>query len=134
MCSHMACRRRCGGLGNAPLTSRDMMMKLTGFISTTASCMKMASSGERPRIALHIVGGKAPYTTGATRFMMSIQMSFASVVAHTMVLQLSGFAQSPFLYKGRPRFAQSGGMSAPPMALFQRRAARCLFRWSGSPQ
>ena len=103
------------------------MMRLMGSISTTASCIKMASSGERLDIAPHIVAGMARYTTGATHFRMSIQMSFASVVAHMMGLQLSGFAQVPFLYKGCTRFAQSGGMSALPMAMSQRHAARCIF-------
>ena len=97
------------------------MMRLMGSISSTASCINMASSGERPGIAPHIVGGMAWYTTVATRFTMSIQMGFASVVAHRMVLQLSGFAQSPLLYKGCTRFAQSCGMSALPVAMSERR-------------
>ena len=101
-------------------------------ISTTVSCIKMASSDERPGIAPHIVGGMARYTTGATRFRMSIQMSFPSVGAHTMGLQLSGFAQSPLLYNGCTKVAQSGSVSFLPMAMSQRRAVRCRFRLSGS--
>ena len=92
----------------------------------------MASSGDLPGMAPHIVGGTARYTAGATRLRMSIQMTLASVVAHTMGLQFSGFAESPFLYSGCTRFAQSGGMSVFPMAIYDRRAAKCLFRFSGS--
>ena len=88
-----------------------------GSISTTASCIKTASSGERAGTAPHKVGGMAWYTPRATRFRMSIQMSFVSMVAHTMGLQLSGFAQSPLLYSGCTRFAQSGCMSFLPMAM-----------------
>ena len=61
-------------------------------------------------------------------------MSFSSVVAHMMGLQLSGFAQLPFLAKGCTRFAQSGcefsGMSALRMAMSQRHAAACLFTFT----
>ena len=84
-------------LGKAPLTSREVMMRLIGSMSTTASCINMASSGDLPGMAPHMVGGPARYTAGATRLRMSIHMSLASVVAQTMGLQLSGFAQSPFL-------------------------------------
>ena len=119
-------------LGKAPLTSRDVMMRLIGSMSTTASCINMASNGDLPGMAPHIVGGIARYTAGATRLRMSIHMSLASVVAHTMGLQLSGFARSPFLYSGCTRFAQSGGKSGFPMAISHRRAAKCLFRFSGS--
>ena len=55
-------------LETAPLTSRDVMMRLIGSMSTTASCMNMASSGDLPGMAPHIVGGTAQYTAGATRF------------------------------------------------------------------
>ena len=119
-------------LGKAPLTYRDVMMRLIGSTSTTASCIHMASSGELPGMAPHIVGGTAGYSAGATRLSMSIQISSASVVAHTMGLQLSGFAQSPFMYGGCTRFAQSGGASVFPMAISHRRAAKCLFRFRGS--
>ena len=119
-------------LGKNPFTSRDVMMRLIGFMSTTASCINMASSGDLPGMAPHILGGIARYTAGATCLRMSIHMSLASVVAHTMVLQLSGFAQSPFLYSGCTRFAKSGGTSNFPMAISHRRAAKCLFRFSGS--
>ena len=118
-------------LGKVPLTSRDVMMRLIGSMSTTASCINMASNGDLPGMAPHIVGGTARYTAGATRLRMSIHMSLASVVAHTMGLQLSGFAQLPFLYSGCTRFAQSGGTSIFPMAISHRRAAKCLFRFSG---
>ena len=125
-------RRRCGVLGKASLTSRDVMMRLIGSMSTTASCINMASNGDLPGTASHIVGGIARYTAGATRFRMSIHMSLASVVAHTMCLQLSGFAQLPFLYSGCTTFAQSGGMFVFPMAISHRHAAKCLFRFSES--
>ena len=101
-------------------------------MSTTASCMNMASNGDLPGIAPHIVGGIARYSAGATRLRMSIHMSLASVVAHTIGLHLSGFAQSPFFYSGCIRFAQLGGLSILPMAISHRRAAKCLFRFSGS--
>ena len=55
----------------------------------------MASNGDLPGMAPHIVGGTARYTAGVTRLRMTIHMSLASVVAHTMGLQLSGFAQLP---------------------------------------
>ena len=119
-------------LGKAPMTFRHVMMRLIGSMSTKASCINMASNGELRRMAPHIVGNIARYTAGATRLRMSIHMSLASVVAHTMGLQLSGFAQSPFLYSGCNRFAQSGGTSVFPMAIFYRRTAKCLFRLSGS--
>ena len=121
-------------LRNAPLTSRDVMMRLIVSMSTTASCIKIASSGKRSAIAPHIVGGMAQYTTGAMRFRMSIQMSFVSVVADTIGLQLTGFAQLPFLYSACTRVAQSGGMSVLAGALLQRRAVRRLFRLSGTVQ
>ena len=73
-------------LGNAPLTSRDVMMRTLGSLSTTASCINMASSGDLPGMAPHIMGSTAWHTAGATRLRMSIQMSLASVVAHTIGL------------------------------------------------
>ena len=97
MCSQTARRRRCGVLGKAPLTSRDVMMRLMGSMSTTASCINMASNGDLHGMAPHMVGGTARYTVGATCLRMSIHMSLASVVAHPMGLESSGFAQSPFL-------------------------------------
>ena len=93
-------------LGKAPLTFRSVMMRLIGSMSTTASCINMASNGDLPGMAPHIVGGIARYNAEATRLRMSIHMRLASVVAHTMGLQLSGFAQVPFLYSGYTRFAQ----------------------------
>ena len=81
------------------------MTRLIGSMSTTAFCRNMASNGDLPGMAPHIVAGVARYIAGATRLRMSIHMSLASVVAHTMGLQLSGFAQSPFLYSGYTRFA-----------------------------
>ena len=132
MCSQTARRRRCAVLGKAPLTSRDVMMRLIGSMSTTASCINMASNGDLPGMAPHIVGGIARSTTGAICLRMSIHMSLASVVAHTMGLQLSGFAQLPFIYSGCTRFAQWGGTSVFLTAISHRRAARCLFRFSGS--
>ena len=125
-------KRRCGVLGKAPLTSRDVMMRLIGSMSTTASCINMASSGDLPGMAPHIVGGTARYSARATCLRTSIQMSLASVVAHTMRLQLSGFAQLPFLYSGCTKVAQSGATSVFPMAISHRHAAKCLFRFSGS--
>ena len=119
-------------LGKAPLTSTEVMMWLIGSMSTTASCIKMASDGDLPGMAPHIVGGIARCTAGATRWRMSIQMSLASAVAHTMGVQLSGFAQLPFLYSGCTRFAQSGGGSVFLMAISHRRAAKCLSRFSES--
>ena len=93
-------------LGKAPLTSRDVMMRLIGSMSTTASCINMASNGDLPGMAPHILGGIARYTAGATGLRMSIHMSLASVLVHTMGLQLSGFAHSPNLvqrvYQVRP--------------------------------
>ena len=129
MCSQTALRRRCGVFGKAPLTSRDLMMRLIGSMSTTASCKNMASNGDIPGMAPHIEGGTARYTARATRLRMSIHMSLASVVAHTMGLQLSRFVQSPFLYSGCTRFAQSSGTSVLPMVISHRRAAKCLFRF-----
>ena len=111
MRSQAARRRRRGLLGKAPLKSRDVMMRLIGTMSTTWSCIHMASNGDLPGMAPLIVGGIARYTTGATRLRMRIHMRLASVVAHTMGLHLSGLAQSPFLYSGCTRFAQSGGTS-----------------------
>ena len=119
-------------LGKAPLNSKDVMMRLIGSMSTTASCKDMASKGHLPGMAPQIVGGIARYTAGATCLRMSIHITLASVVAHTMGLQLSGFAHSPFLYSGCTRFAQSGGTSVFPMAISNRRAAKCLFRFSGN--
>ena len=104
-------------LGKAPLTSTDVMMRLIGSMSTRASCKDMASSGDLPGMAPHIVRGTAQYTAGASCVRMSIQMSLASVVAHTMGLQFSWFAQSVFLYSGCTRFARSGGTSVFPMAI-----------------
>ena len=46
-------------LGKAPLTSRDVMMRLIESMSTTASCLNMASSGDLPSMAPHMVGGTA---------------------------------------------------------------------------
>ena len=116
----------------APVTSRDAMMRLIGSTSTMASCINMASNGDLPGMATHIVGGIARYTAGATCLRMSIHMSLASVVVHTMGLRLSWFAQLPFLYSGCTRFAQSGGTSVFPMAISHRRAPKCLFRFSGN--
>ena len=132
MCFQTARMRRCGVLGKAPLTTRDVMMRLIGSMPTTVSCINMAFSGDLLGMVPHILGGTARYTAGATRLRMSIQMSLASVVAHTMGLQLSGFAQSPFLYTGCTTFAQSDGTSVFLMAISHRRAAECLFRFSGS--
>ena len=111
------------------LTSRDVMMRL---IRSMSSCINMASNGDLPGMAPHIVGGIARYTAGATPLRMSIHMSLASMVAHTMGLQLAGFDLSPFSYSGCARFAQSGGRSVFPGAISHRRAAKCLFSFSGS--
>ena len=132
MCSQMARKSQCGVLGKAPLRSRDMMMWLMGSTSTTASCIYITSSGQRPGVVPQIVGGMAGNTAGAMHFRMSIQMSFASMVAHTTVLLLSAFVQSPFLYSRCTRFAQSGGMSVLPMAMSHRRAVNCVSRLRGS--
>ena len=86
MCFQTARSRQCGVLGKAPLTSRDVMMRLIGSMSTTVSDINMACSGNLPGMAPHIVGDTARYTAGDTCFGMSIQMSLASVVAHTMGL------------------------------------------------
>ena len=59
-------------------------------------------------------------------------LSVASMVAHTLGLQLSGFAQLPFMYSGCTRFAQSGGTSVFPMAISRRPASKCVFRFGGS--
>ena len=107
-------------------------MTLIGSISTTASCINMASSGDLLGMTPHIVGGTVRYTAGATHLRMSMKMSLTSVVAHTMGLQLSHFAHLPFLYSGCTRFAQSGGISFFLIAISHRRAAKCLFRFSGS--
>ena len=89
-------------LGKPPLTSRDVMMRLIGSMSNTVSCINMASSGDLPVMAPYIVGGTARYTAWATHLRMSIQMSLASVVAHNMGLQLSGFALPPSCTAGVP--------------------------------
>ena len=81
------------GVGEGLFASTDVMMRLMGSVSTTASRIKIASIGEHPGIAPHIVGGMDRYTAAATDFRMRIQMSFASVVAHTMGPQLCAFAQ-----------------------------------------
>ena len=73
-------------MGKAPLTSRDPMMRLIGSMSTTASCINMASNGDLPGMALHIVGDIAGYTARSTSLRTSIHMSLASVVAQTMGL------------------------------------------------
>ena len=83
-------------------------------------------------MASHIVDKIAWYTVGAGHLRMSIHMSFASQVAHTIGRQLSGSAQSPFLYKGCTRFAHSGGIGVFPMATSHKRATKCLLRLSGS--
>ena len=119
-------------LEKAPLTFRDVMMRLIGSLSSKVSCINMASSGDLLGMAPHIVGGTARYTAAASRLRMSIQMSLASSVAHTMGLQLSEFAQLPFLYSGCTRFPQLGGMSVLAMAISHWRAAKCLLRFSRS--
>ena len=63
-------------LGKAPLTSRDVMMRLIGSMPTTASCINMASNGDIPGMAPHMVGDTARYTAGATRLRMSIHMTY----------------------------------------------------------
>ena len=124
-CSQMAHKSRCGVLWKAPFTSRHVMMRPNGSMCTTASCKKIGSSGERPAIAPHLFGETTRYIAGPLRLRMSIQMSFASMVAHTMGLELSVIAQPPFLYSGGTRFAQSGGMSVFPKAMSKTRAVRC---------
>ena len=102
-------------LGKAPLTPRDVMMRLTGSMSTTAVCKKMACNGDLPGMASHIVRGIARYTAGATRLRMSIHMSLVSVVAHTMGLQLSGFPG---------RLSYTAGVPGSPS-----RVVRLFSRW-----
>ena len=88
MCFQTAHKRRCGVLRKAPLTSRDVMMRLSGSMSTTASCINMASSGDLLGMAPQIVGGTARYTAGATCLRKSIQMNLASVVAYSTMVHL----------------------------------------------
>ena len=102
------------------------MTSLIGSMSTAASCIKIASSGDCPCIAPQIVGGTARYTAGAMRFRMSIQMSFASVVAQTMGVQFSRIAKLPSLYSGCTRFALISGRSVLLMAMSHRRAVKCF--------
>ena len=119
-------------LGKAPLTSRDVNHE-ADLVHVYHGVLQKYGLQRRPiRYGAHIVDGTARYTAGATRLRMSIQMSLASVVAHTMGFQLSGFAQLPFSYSGCTRFAQSGGTSVFPMAISDRRGAKWLFRFSGS--
>ena len=86
-------------------------------------------------MAPHMVDGMARHIAGAVRLSMSIQMSLASVVAHTMRLQLSGFAQRPFLYRGCTGFAQSSGTSVFPMAMSHRlppSASQVQWEWASA--
>ena len=53
-------------------------------------------------MAFHIVGGIAWYTVGATRLRTSIHISLASVVAHTMGLQLPVAFLIQRVYQLRP--------------------------------
>ena len=45
ICSQMARKSHCGVLEKTPWMSRDVMMRLIGSMSTTASCIKIDYSG-----------------------------------------------------------------------------------------
>ena len=57
----------------------------------------MASWGDLPAMARHMLAGVWAKTAGAMRPTMSVHTSLTSVVAHTMGRQFPGCDQSPFL-------------------------------------
>ena len=57
----------------------------------------MASCGDLPAMAPHMLAGTWAKTAGAMRSRMSVHTSLTGVVAPTMDRQVRGCAQSPFL-------------------------------------
>ena len=66
-------------------------------MSSAVSWRKMASCGDLPAMAPHMLAGTWAKTAGAMRPRMSVHTSLTSVVAQTMGRQFPGCAQSPFL-------------------------------------
>ena len=97
MASHTSVRSRCGAWGNAPWTSREAIIISWGFISSAVSWRKMASWGDLPAMAPHMLAGMWAKTASAMQPRMSVHTSLTSVVAQTMGCQFPGCAQSPFL-------------------------------------
>ena len=115
----------------APLTSKEAMMRSPGSMSAMVSWRKMASCGDRPGMAPQRYVGMWRSRWGRMRRGRMVQTILTSVTAQTMGRQLSGLAQSPFLYRGRTRFAQSGKRGVCPVTMSQRRWARMRKRWAG---
>ena len=117
--------------GKAPLTSGEAVMRSNGSLSAMVSWRKMASCGDRPGMAPQRLAGMWGSGWGRTRRRRMVQTILTSVTAKTMAPQLSGLAQSLFLYRGRTTFAQSGGRGVCPVTMSQRRWARMRRRWAG---
>ena len=81
----------------APLTSREAMMRSTGSMSAMVSWRKMASCGDRPRMAPQRLAGMWGSRWGRMGRRKMVKTIFTSVTAQTMGRQLSGLAESPFL-------------------------------------
>ena len=68
-----------------------------GSCPAEVSSRGMASWGDLPAIAPHMLAGTWAKTAVAMRPRMSVHTSLTSVVAQTMGRQFPGCAQSPFL-------------------------------------
>ena len=55
------------GVREGPFDIQGFDDRLIGSMSTTASCINMASNGDLPGMAPQVVGGIARYSAGATR-------------------------------------------------------------------
>ena len=97
MASHISVRSRCGAWGNAPETSREALIISYEFMFSAVSWRKMASWGDLPAMASHMLAGSRTKIAGAMRPQMSVYTTLTSLVAHTMGHQFPSCAQSPFL-------------------------------------
>ena len=84
-------------MGERALDIEGCNNHLVGFMSSAVPWRKMASWGDLPAMAPHMLAGMWPKTAGVMQPRMSVHPSLTSVVAQTMGRQFPGCAQSPYL-------------------------------------
>ena len=85
------------GHGRWEMAAPENRRPCSGLMSRAVSSRKMASWGDLPAMAPHMVAGTGAKTAGAMRPRMSVHTSLTSVVAQTMGGQFPGCAQYPYL-------------------------------------
>ena len=83
-------------------------------MSSAVSWRKMASWGDLPAMAPHMLAGTWAKTDGVMRPRMSVHTSLTSVVAQTMGRQFSAAPSPPSCRGGGPGWPTQGGWAWRP--------------------